>query len=260
MCRTFWTQTCNPLKDLAPDATPEEIAKVAKLKKKREEDKFTCRGHILNTLSNQLLHDLKVIIPESLQVGATISKLPSPWNDYRKKLLHMEKDFTVEKILRHLRIEEETRKRDAVYFPQSSKVNHVSESKNSRKGKRMATSETEDTQEKKRKSRNCYHCNKKGHCIKDCKLLKREKDATTSKANMVEDMDLVAMVTGGIEILEIVVCAPEFRLVGARMRAPNCNAAWECPPSRGRATDAREKESPLAILRPEGRGPTSYQV
>ncbi|PKI47796.1 hypothetical protein CRG98_031812 [Punica granatum] len=29
------------------------------------------------------------------------------------------------------------------------------------------------------------------------------------------------------------------------------DAAWECPPSRGRATDTREKESPLAILRPE---------
>ncbi|PKI58173.1 hypothetical protein CRG98_021431 [Punica granatum] len=37
------------------------------------------------------------------------------------------------------------------------------------------------------------------------------------------------------------------------MRATKCNAAWECLPSRGRATDAREKESPLAILRPEDR-------
>ncbi|PKI59766.1 hypothetical protein CRG98_019840 [Punica granatum] len=36
------------------------------------------------------------------------------------------------------------------------------------------------------------------------------------------------------------------------------NASWECPPSRGRATNAREKESPLAILRPEDRGPASY--
>ncbi|PKI78875.1 hypothetical protein CRG98_000736 [Punica granatum] len=37
-----------------------------------------------------------------------------------------------------------------------------------------------------------------------------------------------------------------------------CNAAWECPPSQGRVTDAREKESPPAILRLEGRGPASY--
>ncbi|PKI64036.1 hypothetical protein CRG98_015568 [Punica granatum] len=40
------------------------------------------------------------------------------------------------------------------------------------------------------------------------------------------------------------------------MRAPKCNAAWECPPSRGRATDEREKESPLSVYDPkvEGRG------
>ncbi|PKI36051.1 hypothetical protein CRG98_043562 [Punica granatum] len=40
------------------------------------------------------------------------------------------------------------------------------------------------------------------------------------------------------------------------MRAPKCNAAWECPPSRGRVTDAREKESPLPVYDPkvEGRG------
>ncbi|KAK5845980.1 hypothetical protein PVK06_002243 [Gossypium arboreum] len=73
----------------------------------------------------------------------------------------MEEDFIVEKILRHLCIEEETQKRDVVYLPQSSKVNHLSESKNSRNGKRKATSETKDVQDKKKKSRNCYNYNKK---------------------------------------------------------------------------------------------------
>jgi len=58
-------------------------------------------------------------------VGAIISKLPSPWNDYKQKLLHMQEDFTVEKIMRHLRIEEETPKRDASDFPNSSNVNYV---------------------------------------------------------------------------------------------------------------------------------------
>ncbi|PKI61206.1 hypothetical protein CRG98_018397 [Punica granatum] len=77
--------------------------------------------HELQILVSRL-RDLKVIIPESLQVGAIISKLPSSWNDYRKKLLHIAEDFTVEKILRHLRIEEETRKRDAVYLPQVAMV------------------------------------------------------------------------------------------------------------------------------------------
>ncbi|PKI41773.1 hypothetical protein CRG98_037836 [Punica granatum] len=108
----------------------------------------------LLTVLNVALCDLKVIILESLQVEAIISKLPLSWNDYRKKLLYMMEEFTVEKIFRHLRIEEEIQKRDAVYLPQGSKVNH-------------------------------------------------EKDATDSKANVVEDMDFVAMVTGGIKSLEI---------------------------------------------------------
>ncbi|OWM68289.1 hypothetical protein CDL15_Pgr004771 [Punica granatum] len=33
-----------------------------------------------------------------------------------------------------------------------------------------------------------------------------------------------------------------------------CNAAWECPPSRGRAMDAREKESPLLVYDPKVEG------
>ncbi|PKI64622.1 hypothetical protein CRG98_015054 [Punica granatum] len=90
-------------------------------------------------------------VPIMDQVHELQILLPSSWNDYRKKLLHMAEDFTMEKILRHLCIEEETRKRDA-----------------------------------------------------DCKLLRKDKDATTSKANIVEDMDLVVMVTEGIESLEIV--------------------------------------------------------
>ncbi|PKI71117.1 hypothetical protein CRG98_008485 [Punica granatum] len=36
------------------------------------------------------------------------------------------------------------------------------------------------------------------------------------------------------------------------------HAAWECPPSQGYVTDTREKESPLTILLPKGRGPVSY--
>ena len=69
----------------------------------------------LQVLINRL-RDLKVILPENFQVGVIISKLPSTWNDYRKKLLHMHEDFAAEKIMRHFRIKEETRKRDVSDF------------------------------------------------------------------------------------------------------------------------------------------------
>ncbi|TYH83661.1 hypothetical protein ES332_D02G146300v1 [Gossypium tomentosum] len=42
------------MEDPNPNANPEKITKVAELKKKREEDNFTCCGHILNTLSDRL--------------------------------------------------------------------------------------------------------------------------------------------------------------------------------------------------------------
>ncbi|PKI70631.1 hypothetical protein CRG98_008864 [Punica granatum] len=51
------------------------------------------------------------------------------------------------------------------------------------------------------------------------------------------------------------VCAhPNFRLIGARMRATKCNSVWEGSPSQGRATDAREKESTLPVYNPKVEG------
>lgn len=40
--------------EASQDASPEEKTKVANLKKKRQEDGYVCRGHILNTLPDRL--------------------------------------------------------------------------------------------------------------------------------------------------------------------------------------------------------------
>ena len=42
------------------------------------------------------LHELKVEISESFEVGAIIAKLPQSWNGYRKKLLHRRDDIYLE--------------------------------------------------------------------------------------------------------------------------------------------------------------------
>lgn len=42
------------------------------------------------------LRDLKVEVSEQLQVAAIIAKLPTTWNDYRKKLLHTSEDFIID--------------------------------------------------------------------------------------------------------------------------------------------------------------------
>ncbi|GJU77538.1 ribonuclease H-like domain-containing protein [Tanacetum coccineum] len=56
--------------------------------------------------------NLNIEIHEKLLVGAIITKLPSSWHNYRKKLMHTSEDFTLDQIQKHIRIEEETRIRE----------------------------------------------------------------------------------------------------------------------------------------------------
>lgn len=58
------------------------------------------------------LKDLSIEVSDQRQVGAVIAKLPSTWNDYRKKLLHTSENFTIDQLTKHIRIEEETRIRE----------------------------------------------------------------------------------------------------------------------------------------------------
>ncbi|KAM2178896.1 hypothetical protein ACFX1R_033922 [Malus domestica] len=90
-------------------------------RKKREEDELVCRGHILGTLSDRL-YDMYAHIQspkeiwEALEhkyttekrVGAIMAKLPQTWNNYRKKLLHMVEDISLENLQKGIQIEEET--------------------------------------------------------------------------------------------------------------------------------------------------------
>ncbi|GJU76344.1 glucose-6-phosphate isomerase 1, chloroplastic, partial [Tanacetum coccineum] len=51
--------------------------------------------------------NLNIEISEKLLVGAIITKLPSSWHNYRKKLMHTSENFTLDQIQKHLRIERE---------------------------------------------------------------------------------------------------------------------------------------------------------
>ena len=57
---------------------------------------------------------LKIELREAFQVGAIVAKLPPSWKGYRKMILHKIKDYYLEEIQKHLRIEEELRSRDKV--------------------------------------------------------------------------------------------------------------------------------------------------
>jgi len=55
--------------EVSQDTTPIEKAKVADLKKKRQEDEFVCQGHILNTLLD-CLYDLCMPITSPIKIGS----------------------------------------------------------------------------------------------------------------------------------------------------------------------------------------------
>ena len=149
------------------------------------------------------LRGLKVEISESFQVGAIIAKLPSSWNDYRKKLMHRRDDISLEELQKHLRIEEETRSRDQKNISQnSSKVNIVEGSKfknfkvnNNKKFKKSGNNQKFGHNLKF--NGNCFNCGKKGHHISDCRLKKKKEEDTSNNTNMVENQyeEIVAMVS-----------------------------------------------------------------
>ena len=118
--------------------------------------------HELQILMNKF-RDLKVVVSDTMQVGAIIGKLPPSWNDYRKKLMHITKDFTIEKIPKHLRME--TWICDKIFFATNSfKVNYV-DSKNHFGGwnKRQFNDINSSINSTNKKSKMCYNCGKKGH-------------------------------------------------------------------------------------------------
>ena len=72
------------------------------------------------------LKDFKIEVFEQLQVAAVIAKLPTTWNDYRKKLLHTFEDFSIDQLMKHIRIEEENRSRENKNASEfGSKVNNI---------------------------------------------------------------------------------------------------------------------------------------
>ncbi|XP_077221710.1 uncharacterized protein LOC143855480 [Tasmannia lanceolata] len=51
-------------------------------------------------------------LDENFHVGAIVAKLPPSWKEYHNKLKHKKEHLTLEQLMEHLHIEEETRKQD----------------------------------------------------------------------------------------------------------------------------------------------------
>nr|GEZ42251.1 hypothetical protein [Tanacetum cinerariifolium] len=144
--------------------------------------------------------NLNIEIPEKLLVRAIITKLPSSWHNYRKKLMHTSGDFTLDQIEKHLRIEEETHIREKnLNGASSSKINYVDSGKNNKrndKKKKGTWNSSKDNKIDKKSLSDvvCYKCDEKGHIKRYCKNTKKKNQNSNKNdeyANAVEQVDTI---------------------------------------------------------------------
>nr|KAJ0209478.1 hypothetical protein LSAT_V11C400170410 [Lactuca sativa] len=137
--------------------------------------------HELQAMVNKL-NALSISIPKLFQVGAIIAKLPPSLKDFSKRMIHRSVDYSLDDLMKHLRIEDETHiryKRGKV----RSRVHHVSiggsghKTKYGEQNKRnlgpkkqtFKKPSHQNPNSKPKRVRPCYVYGEIGHYARECK-------------------------------------------------------------------------------------------
>lgn len=177
-----------------------------------------------------LLHDIHaegMTLSETFQVAAIIEKLPPSWVEFKNYLKHKRKEMSVEDLVVRLRIEEDNKlAQKNTYTPDSAKANLVEHASSSSKSRVKGKGKGKGKNDKKGKGKSeylapkaaivkqqfqgvCFNCDQPGHRAANCKMPKR---VTPREANMVNDVDMIAMVS------DVIAMISEVNLVGSNNR------------------------------------------
>lgn len=125
-------------------------------------------------------------LPEKFAAGVLIEKLPDSW-DYKNNFKHKQRNFTIEKIVTHILIEDSNRKESAKARMIALKANLVQSSNNNRKRyENKSQGYKPKNSNLKRKKGSCFICGKPSHHASQCRYKEgNDKGKTnTPKANL----------------------------------------------------------------------------
>ncbi|KAK9049048.1 hypothetical protein SSX86_031984, partial [Deinandra increscens subsp. villosa] len=170
--------------------------------------------HELQVLVNKLT-SLSIPLPEIFQVGVIIAKLPPSWKDFSKRMMHKSEDYSLDELLKHLRIEEETRNREKRGKVGTS-VHHLAAGSSGGSGgsggsgqkgksaqkwkkplgpkKQVFKKPQQSNNQAKKRSGKCHVCGETGHYARECD---QRKSAPASANAVAEITHLVANVDLG---------------------------------------------------------------
>ncbi|KAJ9545321.1 hypothetical protein OSB04_025028 [Centaurea solstitialis] len=148
--------------------------------------------HELQVLVNKM-NNLTIPLPEISQVGAIVDKLPPSWKDFSKRMMHKYKDYSLDDLLKHLRIEEETRNRDK-RGKAPTNVHSVQVGGKGKEGLNMldplksGTRGQSSSQRNIKRIGNCHVCGETRHYAKECTMRKSGTSGTISAVDEIENL------------------------------------------------------------------------
>ncbi|ERN06819.1 hypothetical protein AMTR_s00005p00215710 [Amborella trichopoda] len=115
-----------------------------------EEKLILAQIHAFQIIANELASN-GIKFDELFHVGAIIDKLPPSWKDYPNSLMHKSEDFSLEQLMIHLRIEEETRLQDKKDYKSQMVVRaHIVEGPRKKKPRSERRRKMEEKKEEKK--------------------------------------------------------------------------------------------------------------
>lgn len=76
-----------------------------------DERSVEAQSHEIQNIAHEIITE-GIPIDEQFQIAFIIVKLPPGWKDFKILIQHKTKEFTIESLMTHIRIEEEARRQD----------------------------------------------------------------------------------------------------------------------------------------------------